>query len=313
MGCWNKTCGLTNLPIMSGERTYVFILEREKEIDDHCYATHLYRPLLLPFESTYNDYGGGEDSAGAAYPVIMDAIKQHLVEMPVGENEYHDIAVSRAEWGEDLFFNSVHERRLRIHYSYQGETELEFVMMRQDVVDDLILTYEFDEYVGEHKGHTGYNNSYKRYRFVDVLNSVNAFLDAAIYTMKDQAWSWTRMDMVAFRMLEADSKNLAAKWLRNELGYRFSSIVPVRDLIMEMLSKGDERAREAAGELLVTHLRGMFVNSFMEMNRKSWIPGGHEGSQRQEYEPYRALMASMNRVMDARDAEYAEEHGEDEE
>jgi hypothetical protein len=28
MGCWNKTCGLTNLPIMCGEKTYVFVLER---------------------------------------------------------------------------------------------------------------------------------------------------------------------------------------------------------------------------------------------------------------------------------------------
>lgn len=303
MGCWNKTCGLTNLPIRSGERTYVFILERQKQIDDHCYATHLYRPLLLPFESTYNDYGGGEHSAGAAYPMIMDAIKQHLVEMPLGENEYHDIAVSKADWSEELFFNSVHEHRLRVHYSYQGETEVEFVMMRQDVVDDLIQTYEFNEYVGEHKGHTGYNNSYTCYTFVDVLNSVDAFLDAAMHTMKDQAWTWPRMDMVAFRMLEADSKKLAAKWLRNELGYRFSSMVPVRDLIMEMLAKGDGRAREAAGELLITHLRGVFVNTFIEITRKSWIPGGHEGSQSEDPAPYRALIASMNKVMDARDAE----------
>lgn len=31
MGSWNKTCGLTNLPIMCGEKTYVFVLERESD------------------------------------------------------------------------------------------------------------------------------------------------------------------------------------------------------------------------------------------------------------------------------------------
>ena len=53
MGCWNKTCGLTNLHIKAGERAYVFVLEKDED-DSHCYTTHMYKPLLLPFETTYN-------------------------------------------------------------------------------------------------------------------------------------------------------------------------------------------------------------------------------------------------------------------
>lgn len=77
---------------------------------------------------------------------------------------------------------------------------------------------------------------------------------------------------------------------------------------MELLMKGD---RDLARDLMVEHLKGMFVNTFMEITRKSWIPGGQEGSQQQEYDPYRALMASMNKVMDARDSRYAAEDGDD--
>jgi len=51
----------------------------------------------------------------------------------------------------------------------------------------------------------------------------------------------------------------------------------------------------------------------MEITRKSWIPGSNEGSQSQEYEPYRVLMAAMNKVMAARDAEYGNEDCEEEE
>lgn len=311
MGCWNKTCGLTNLPIMSGEKTYVFVLERVKEIQDHCYSTHLYRPLLLPFVSTYNDYGGGEDSQGSAFVAVMEGIKRCLVEMPLGENKYHDIAVNKDAWDEELFFQSVHENRLRVKYGYDGETEVGFVMMRKDVVDDLVNNYEFEEYLGEGKGSTGWKNSYERYRFADVLNDVDAFVDAAMRIMKEEGWKWPRMDMIAFRRQEEPGvRNRVAEWLRHDLGYRYSSIVRIRDHIIELLVEGD---RDLACELLIEHLRGMFVNTFMEITRKSWIPGSQEGSQGQEYAPYRALMASMNRVMDARDAEYADEYGDGDE
>ena len=307
MGCWNKTCGLTNLPIICGEQTYVFVLERAKEIHDHCYSTHLYRPLLLPFVSTYNDYGGGEDSNGVAFAAIMDGIKKYLVEMPVGENQYHDIAISRDEWGEELFFDAVHEHRLRINYYHHGEVETDFVMMRKDVVDDLAESYEFEEYLGEGKGTCGYKNCYTRYRFVDVANDVDAFLDATLRIMKEQEWRWPRVDMIAYQFLESEGvQNRVAKWLRHDSSYRFSNIVPAREYIMELLMSGD---RNAARELMIEHLKGMFVNTFMEMTRKSWIPGSQEGSQRQEYEPYRALMTSMKRTMDERDARYAAEDG----
>ena len=309
MGCWNKTCGLTNLPIMSGEDTYVFVLERAKEFHDHCYSTHLYRPLLLPFVSTYNNYGAGENSEGVALPVIMNALKTHLVEMPLGENKYHDIAVSRDAWNEDLFFESVHEHRLRVNYSHDGETEVEFVMMRKDVIDDLAESYEFEEYLGEGKGTCGYKNCYTRYRFVDVANDVDEFLDATLRIMKEKEWRWPRVDMIAFQYMEIEGgQNRVAKWLRHDSSYRFSNIVPAREYIMELLMKGD---RDLARDLMVEHLKGMFVNTFMEITRKSWIPGGQEGSQQQEYDPYRALMASMNKVMDARDSRYAAEDGDD--
>ena len=310
MGCWNKTCGLTNLPIMSGEQTYVFVLERVKDITDHCYSTHLYRPLLLPFVSTYDDYGGGEDSMGAAFSVVMNGIKAVLVEMPMGENEYHDIAVTREEWGETLFFESVHEQRLRVKHGHHGETEVTFVMMRKDVVDDLLDTYKFEDYVGEDKGTHGYKNSYERYRFADLVAGVDPLLDAADRIMNEMGWAWPRLDMLVFRLLEEPGiKNRAATWLRHDESYRYSSIVAVRSHVVELLKQGD---RATARELLIEHLKAMFVNTFMEMTRKSWIPGSNEGSQRQEFEPYRALMASMNKVMVARDAEYGDQDCDDE-
>lgn len=76
MGCWYKTCGLSNLHIPAGTPVYVFVLERRGNgISDACYSTSMFAPLLLPFESEYNDYGGGENSKGVGFPYIMQALK----------------------------------------------------------------------------------------------------------------------------------------------------------------------------------------------------------------------------------------------
>jgi hypothetical protein len=305
MGSWNKTCGLSNLPIMEGEDTYVFVLERKQKLDSPCYATHLYRPLLLPFISTYNDYGGGENSRGAAFPVVMNAIKEHLVELPVGENEYHDIAVSKQSWGEELFFDAAREARLKVNYYF--EAYVTFVMIRKDLVDNLVDTYVFEKYVGDGKGTSGHNNCYINYKLSDVIADIDSFFDAIVQiNSNEKRWFWPCMDVVAINHLsKIDEHNLAADWMKFDCGARYSGILQIRNHIVELLM---DNQRDLAKDLMVEHLKGMFVDNFMEMTRKSWIPGGHEGSQSQEYEPYRLLITSMNNVMNARDARYAEEN-----
>jgi hypothetical protein len=63
--------------------------------------------------------------------------------------------------------------------------------------------------------------------------------------------------------------------------------------------------------ILTEHIRGIFIDAFMERTRKSWIPAGHEGSQSQDAEPYRVLIEATTRALDAEEAEY--EMYEDEE
>lgn len=67
MGCWNKTCGLSNLHITSGQKVTVFLLEKNLVATDRTYTTSFYHPALTPFYSEYNDYGGGENSSGVWY------------------------------------------------------------------------------------------------------------------------------------------------------------------------------------------------------------------------------------------------------
>ena len=63
--------------------------------------------------------------------------------------------------------------------------------------------------------------------------------------------------------------------------------------------------------MLTEYLKGIFIDGFMEVTRKSWIPAGHEGSQAQELDEYRLLISAMTKVMDAEEAYYKEMNGEE--
>lgn len=46
MGCWNATCMLTKLPILSGEPCFaVFMVPRDRDHQDTVDSTGMYRPI----------------------------------------------------------------------------------------------------------------------------------------------------------------------------------------------------------------------------------------------------------------------------
>lgn len=313
MGCWNKTCGLSNLPIKHGQEAYVFVLEPNEAGDSHCYATHLYKPLLLPFVTEYNDYGGGENSSGPGFQVIMDAIADNLKEMEVGENKYHDIAVTKEAFGEELFFEAVHEGRLFREGNYSDPVKLEYVMFRKDIVDHILENRVIENYVGDGKGTGGYGNNYVYYKFADIVADILPLIQeiCEIATAKGEDAFFKIFGGFEY-LFDYDHPNKAAKWLRGET-YRYSRLVDIKLMIAKLFAKElptEEQVLEFEA-LLTEYLKGIYIDSFMEVTRKSWIPAGHEGSQSQDFDCYRLLIGAMNKVMDADDAYWKEMNGEE--
>ena len=109
----------------------------------------------------------------------MDAVKANLVKMEVGENQYHDIAVKAEGFDAEQFWESVHEGRLMIEDRKGRQRHVDFVMMRKDIVDDMLANYEFESYVGDGKGNreTEHGNNYLYYKFNDILSDVPELLD----------------------------------------------------------------------------------------------------------------------------------------
>ncbi|MEX3713473.1 hypothetical protein ABFV99_13810 [Cytobacillus horneckiae] len=65
MGCWNATCGISNLPIFYGDEVVMYIIERNQIAEGNglgfSYPYEMYEPIAPPIYGRYNDYGGIED------------------------------------------------------------------------------------------------------------------------------------------------------------------------------------------------------------------------------------------------------------
>lgn len=315
MGCWHKTCGLSNLHITAGTPVYVFVLEEDRD-SSNCYTTNLFSPLLLPFESVYNDYGGGDDSSGVALPFILSALKSSLVEMELGENQYHDIEVTREKFDIDLFFDAVHENRLMIkHHPALDPTKVTFTMFRKDIVDAILEQRAIVEYVGNGRGnYAKYNNEldYSRYHYKDIVKDIRPLIDQMRTKIAEADPS--EAIYMPYSMLSKvsgyQSENLAARWLHQD-NYRYSRLVDIRMAVTTALKADTESAYSLLELLLTEHVKGLFIEAFMTAARKTWIPGGHEGSQSESGAALRLLARVTIDVLDQERARYIAEHGEE--
>lgn len=287
MGSWYKTCGISNLYITGYEKVLVFVLEQKASQYEKSYTTSFFRPVLLPFYSTYADYGEGKDSHGIGYQYIMNALKEQLIEMPLGENQYHDIEVSREKWNEQLFFDSIHESRLKIKANMYGDESLiDFVMIRKDIVDYILKNWKQTDYVGG-EAH------YISYYFDDILADLPEYINIVHQEVIKLSDANIMYHFDLSRLFNYNHPNKVAKTLVPST-YRYSNLIDISKIISELLLAGN---KEGATELIKDYLIGSYIELFLSYTRKQWIPGGHEGSQTNEHEPYEVLIAATQAVI----------------
>ncbi len=329
MGSWNGTCGLSGLPIIEGEEIYVFPIE-EAYRDSFCYATALYKPVIVPFRAKYNDYGAGEECSGVALDIIISGIRDRLIEMEVGENEYHDIAVKREGFDVEKFFEAVHEKRLHIKNpmrAYPGEKqyrEVFFTMIRKDVVDRLWNEWTFDMYkmrgAQVPEGWETDQYYFKNVTYSKLATMIPDFMEFcekhnggekydlsdAIKTddpERERKLALLKNIMKKHSFFEGSRDHILSDTFGQAFGSGyagggFASLVGFGSIIGDKYLEGD---KEGAYELMHEALIGCMVNSFMESVRKVWMPVMHQGSQSEEYAEYRLLNKIANDVMDARE------------
>lgn len=321
MGCWYKTCGLSNLHIYPDTEVAVFVLERNNNPKDRCYSTAFWAPAMMPFWAEYDEYGGGNNARGIGLEYIMESLKTKLIETDLGDNKYHDIEVKREDFDVTKFFEAVHENRLDIK-SYDGSHEIDFVMIRKDIIDHLLANFKFEKYVGG-------KDPYVYYGYEDILADVPEFLDRLTDALQNtNALKNTNVGRFASdsgielmpnmlkamaalgRTIEAvfpwDDTNRAAKFVTTR-DFRYSSLFKTEEIITDLLIEGK---RDIAEQIVRESIMASVIDGIMEHTRRNWAPGGHEGSQAQELHGYKALIAATSAAIAAEEHESEEFNAE---
>lgn len=88
MGCWNETCGLTQMPICGGDPVRMFLIVENaypRGSRDCCisYGTELWRPFGLPLKGTYDEYGRLENiEEDCMSDFLLESLREMVVEVP---------------------------------------------------------------------------------------------------------------------------------------------------------------------------------------------------------------------------------------
>lgn len=323
MGCWNQTCGITQLHITAGEKVMVFPLVQSPQ-DNLCYTTPHWTPFAIPFTSHYNDYGAGEDSSGPGLNAILKFLKENLVEVEQGKNRFHDIPVKREDFDEEKFWEAIHEQRLSVKTHYGDQYQVGMVMIKHSIVEYILEHQVYSHYEGYDR-ESG-TSKYTKYKFADVLASAEPILDK-LFDHEDldledldeeQAQRaikqyralkrYRALEQAATAVSESDERNWAANWLRHgcpsHLRYSAFSSLAIDDALLHCVDTLD---RDTAREILALFLTTVAIDEFLMETRKFWSPQAGAGSQNSSHSGYRLLMSAMSKALDDEKAEWDDE------
>lgn len=226
MGSWNKTCGLTNLPITMGVPVYMLVIQ---PIESEWSAK-------FPFiQCEYDDYGGGQNCDSN----LQFAIRTLLPNAALTDSE---------------FFNAIHENNLKT----PDGTTISFVMFRKDAVDAILNQWSFESYVGDSAGNCGYKNNYRKVDFKEVLKDLADIEQLLLTADEEELHDLFKYQMVLRRPFNNNNLVLTAlKSLRDEM---YWTINPMK-LVENCFSENPESANALLKNICTTAFILWFMQS----------------------------------------------------
>jgi hypothetical protein len=198
--------------------------------------------------------------------------------------------VKRDEFNENLLFESIRENRLEIKNPYLGyqkeikTVSIEFVMMRKDVVDKILDSYELEKYD---------NGKYIYYKFSDLVKEIDILMEIAQEYVSNKETILHKLGYFGAEAVYGALKQrdcFLTNWIRWWDSYEFRSFVPIWDTFIKFVNNGE---LDEAKEFAIEAVRGCIISHFMERTRRSWIPQCGEGSQDSELKAQKLIAQTV--------------------
>lgn len=133
MGCFSYTCSVSGLPIGLDTPVRFMALAGGVSYRSRFEISSTWQPLALPIRARYDDYGSvHEIEAGDVARAFFSMLNRRAIEQAVGENPWHDLAVTRG-MHEDDWLAVLWKDRVQIKGPNQKKVDVVQTMIREDV------------------------------------------------------------------------------------------------------------------------------------------------------------------------------------
>lgn len=324
MGSWNKTCGLTNLPIFADEEIVWFLLVQSPTVEARSsYANGQWELIPVPIYGVYDDYGFIEPAEGQDWK--LELFQKHFEKSLVKMNDggYDENVSNPFETFESLN-NSLRNDSFAVKQtSFANNTRTEVKCLFGDffihkaTFDELTSKYQRpwgDEVYTREQIETNLEKFYqwkdeKAAEYNKLLEANPADMNTRVKLYELNRGCMHDGELEAFTaMLDSTAKyshhycgsNVVHYWVGDsgsEIGYL------TRCFISFLNKYGDRDCVLPVKEQVDVAL----LNSVMNGLRKQYTPCGHEGSQYGMWE----LHDQFARTYQQRIKDYAEKYGEE--
>lgn len=239
MGSFNVSDAITMRTITPGKKCkIIFLVDTQLENYTNTFASHT--PLTsFILNAEYDDYGNFVFEQGQVETInyITNVIRENLVEIPEGENKYHDIPVLKDTFDFDKVFEYIHEGRLYVTRSYTNNT-----VQTHALKQNLKVSYAaIDANVFEHMLDNAFFEIYDSQSMTDVQYSIRQSTQRHFSTIHDVA------NNPSIGILDGHYAEWLVYVLRDLI--RASSITKdesedMRDLVLKTLKDWTDKDRE---------------------------------------------------------------------
>jgi hypothetical protein len=297
MGCWNGTCGISQLPILAGQRVWAFLIGVAGYNDScgpsgHCYSTDLGFPMTMPIRGRYNDYGGIEDiEENYNTEIILSTF------LNKERNRFPDVY---------SLINGCIERDSYVYSVDDKEYIKDFPVGLFMVLEEVAQSFKgartsYEKYDGRHPRKDMRKDA--KY-FIEYLSKELPRIDKEYADDKGYREFKIRH---AFEPRNEDCKKVGGydnsfAIIFNNRGYAGSPIfdawVPYREYIRNLAKQ--ENINNEFDELITDACDFNLVSRALDLMRKSWVPQAGKGGQGEHLEFYWKLTTAMRRIIKRR-------------
>jgi hypothetical protein len=288
MGCWNETCGITQLPIKAGDKVRLFVLVSQSSYRGEagggtCYPTDLWTPLGIPVQGEYDDYGSIENfKEGLDTKALLSRIKENWIPF---EREYEKVPpLDKMDLGSALHWI---ERGYAKQKVIGKEQSLGAMMVLEEVYQAMI-SYDF---VTAH--HT--KNGYVYLPYSEILKrDMEEWYQDTYQTYKDLEG----IDDDPVSQMQA-LLNMARS--DRFFGYMDSGLKEYSKELTDLAKDGKKFTDKKVQKLAQSVIEMKRFSSALMAARKMWVPQSGKGSQDENLDIHKVIAKTVDDIITQRE------------